>query len=58
MSGDSEEMIPAFPVRQALIHKAQVGFVDQHGGLERHHLAFIAQIPRSEPSQRVVDQRD
>src|SRR5262249_37403378 len=56
--GGREEVSPAVPVRGPVnVHEAEVGLVDQGGGLEGLAGLLLRQPPCSQLPQLVVDQR-
>jgi hypothetical protein len=55
MSGDSEEVAPAFPLdRMGLIKQTKVDFVDQRGGLQRLSRPYATKIGAGDLTQLAV----
>ena len=55
--GDAEEVRAALPGDVLLLDEAEVGFVDEGGGLDGVAGALAAHVVAREPPQLVVDQR-
>lgn len=57
VSGDAEEVGAAFPVGEFLGDEAEVGFVDESGGLEGGHVALGAEVTVGQAMQFLIDER-
>ena len=52
--GGGKEMRPVLPARVGLANEAQVGFVDERGGLQRLPGRFVRHLLGSQPAQFIV----
>ena len=57
MGGDAEEVGAAFPVGESLGDEAEVGFVDERGGLEGGHVALTAEVTIGQAVEFLIDER-
>ena len=57
LRGDAEEVRAVLPTRRLPVDEAQVGFVNQGGGLEEVVVALAAHVTAREPVQLGLDER-